>query len=218
MLELSRDSFLIHVVDDDAEFLDAIKFALGSANWRVQTYESARTFIEMADLSFPGCIVLDLNMPVMSGLQLQQWLSENKEGLQPIVFLTAYGNMNTAIHAFRHGAFDFLQKPFEPEALLEVIARAVKASEKEFLGRARESALSRWESLTEKQKLVFKDLQSGLSSAAIAEHLGISERTLQRHRQNVMRKLRIVRLADLLDFWEKLQEERRQELSHARPN
>ena len=107
MLEIKRDCFLIRVVDDDVELLDAIKFCLECADWRVAIYVSATSFLANENFEQPGCIILDINMPSISGLELQQFLNTCDHAL-PVVFLTGHGNMNTAIHAFRHGAVDFL--------------------------------------------------------------------------------------------------------------
>lgn len=207
MLNMRRDLYLIRVVDDDKELLEAIRFALECMDWRVITYSSANEFLENEQFIKPGCIILDINMPDVDGLQLQKLLNEHENPL-PIIFLTGHGSMNSAISAFRNGAFDFLQKPFEPEELLADIEKAMKHSEAEYLERQRASATNRWRSLTEKQIEVAKDLIAGLKSSAIAEHLGISERTLQRHRQNVFHKLGIKKVGELKEFQRSLLEEK----------
>lgn len=188
MLELKKEEYLIRVVDDNKLHLDAIKFALEADDWVVETYQSAEEFLNELDFSVRGCILLDIKMPTLTGPQVQEELNEYNS-LLPIIFLTGHGDMDTAIHAFRRGAFDFLQKPVDVRSLIEVITSALEKSDEWFRLAYEKSPQTLYDSLTDRQKQVLKDLKDGLDSKVIAEKLNISPRTLQRHRQNVLRKL-----------------------------
>ena len=190
MLELEKKEYLIRVVDDNKMHLDAIRFALEADDWVVATYLSAEQFLNELDFSIRGCILLDIKMPILSGPQVQEELNEYNT-LLPIIFLTGHGDMDTAIHAFRRGAFDFLQKPVDVQDLIKVITSALEKSDEWFRLAYEKSPQALYDSLTERQKQVLKDLKNDLDSKIIAEKLNISPRTLQRHRQNVLRKLGI---------------------------
>lgn len=190
MLELKKEEYLIRIVDDNKMHLDAIKFALEADDWIVETYLSAEQFLNELDFSIRGCIILDIKMPTLSGPQVQEELNEYNT-LLPIIFLSGHGDMDTAIHAFRRGAFDFLQKPVDVKELIKVITLALEKSDGNFRLAYEKSPQALYDSLTDRQKQVLKDLKDNLDSKIIAEKLNISPRTLQRHRQNVLRKLGI---------------------------
>lgn len=190
MLELKKEEYLIRIVDDNKMHLDAIKFALEADDWIVETYLSAEQFLNELDFSIRGCIILDIKMPTLSGPQVQEELNEYNT-LLPIIFLSGHGDMDTAIHAFRRGAFDFLQKPVDVKELIKVIKLALEKSDENFRLAYEKSPQALYDSLTDRQKQVLKDLKDNLDSKIIAEKLNISPRTLQRHRQNVLRKLGI---------------------------
>lgn len=212
MSELHRSQYLIRAVDDDEEHLDALRFALTAEGYHVQTYDGAQAFLDDFDIDIPGCIILDIRMPELSGTDLQEQLNELHCQI-PIIFLTGHGDMNLAIHAFRNGAFDFLQKPVKPEELIFTIDKAIDKSDQAYKDWMKTSALTRFNSLTERQKLVLKDMQSGLSCREIAEHFGSSERTIQRHRQNVMHKLGLRKISEISDFLKLVQKEQAREAS-----
>lgn len=212
MSELHRSQYLIRAVDDDEEHLDALRFALVADGYNVQTYASGQEFMDDYDPNTPGCIILDIRMPELSGTDLQELLNEQHCQI-PIIFLTGHGDMNLAIHAFRNGAFDFLQKPVKPEELILTIEKAIDKSDKTYKDWMKTSPLTRFNSLTDRQKLVLKDMQSGLSCRAIAEHLGSSERTIQRHRQNVMHKLGLKKIGEVNDFLKQVRREQEREAS-----
>lgn len=131
MQTLSKSSFMIRAVDDDPGVLDALRFALEASGWKIKTYTEPQKFLDELDLSQPGCLILDIRMPEMTGIELQELLNACQFDL-PIVFLTGHGDMNTAIHAFRAGAFDFLQKPVDLGELIVVLERVLKTCEQDY--------------------------------------------------------------------------------------
>ena len=203
MTEFRRSDCLIRAVDDDPDILDGLRFLLTANGWRIRTYGSAEAFLEEDDPTVPGCIILDIRMPALSGMELQECLVEQGSSL-PVIFLTGHGDMNMAIHAFRNGAFDFLQKPIDPGELLAAIEKSLAKSVAEFERTAAESPEVLYAALTDRQKQVLEDVAHGLEGKLIAEHLGISPRTLQRHRQNVMNKLKLKSPEEAARFLERL--------------
>lgn len=216
MHNFSRNKYLIRVVDDEKELLEAIEFILNTEGWRVKTYDDPEIFLNELDLSIPGCVILDVKMPQISGPEIQEILNE-KGVLLPIIFLTGHGDMNTAIHAFRNGALDFLQKPIDPDELMHAIMKAIDKEEKNIIERTRMSALARYNSLTDQQKRVIEDMALGLEREAISEHLGISLRTLQRHRQYAMKKLGLRNPEDVAGFLEQAKKEEQESVGVSNP-
>lgn len=188
MLDFRQDKYLIRALDDDEEHLEALEFVLNAEGWRMKGYSDCSSFLEDFDSSEPGCILLDIKMPDQSGTEVQEILNEMGNFL-PIIFLTGHGDLNLAVKTFRAGAFDFLQKPLDPEELFNSINRALESCDKEFKRRLESSPAVLYNTLTNRQKQVVLDMAKGVESHFIAEHLGISPRTLQRHRQNCLRKL-----------------------------
>lgn len=212
MTELIASRYLVRLIDDDEELLDALGFAIGLHGWKVRNYRSAEQFLEQGDFVSPGCIILDMRMPGKSGSELHEILREDGCPL-PVIFLTGHGDMQMAIHAFRGGAYDFLLKPVDPDELMQTIRKAIEKFEEQMRERRRSSPLSRYQTLTDREKVVLEDLQANLSSKEIAEHLGGSSRTIQRHRQNVMKKLGLTRTEEIRDFLQKVRVEQEALLS-----
>lgn len=204
MQTLSKSSFMIRAVDDDPGVLDALRFALEASGWKIKTYTEPQKFLDELDLSQPGCLILDIRMPEMTGIELQELLNARQFDL-PIVFLTGHGDMNTAIHAFRAGAFDFLQKPVDLGELIVVLERVLKTCEQDYAVCEASTPTAKFRQLTQRQKQVLQDLADGLDSKAIAEHLNISCRTLQRHRQNVLKILGLSSPQDAKEFLQKVE-------------
>ncbi len=188
MTEIRKSDFLVWVVDDDPDILDALRFSLEANGWSIRTYTSTNAFLEEVDMEQPGCIILDIRMPEITGIELQDILLD-RNCLLPVIFLTGHGDMNTAIRAFRHGAYDFLQKPASPGELLALLEQTKSRFEEKLSALSQMSPKTRYEQLTERQQQVLASLAAGLDTEAISQQLGISPRTLQRHRQNVMRLL-----------------------------
>lgn len=180
---------LVRLVDDDVEFLRSQKFFLDTFLPEVRTWESAEAFLAEDDLTRPGCLVLDIRMSGMSGLELQRLLEMRRSTLR-IIFLSAHGDIGTAVHAMRHGALDFLEKPVEPEVLLEKVRKAVDASMNDFAHeREIHQIESRLLSLTGREREVLDLAIEGLQNKEIAEKLGISVTTVKMYRSNAFMKL-----------------------------
>ena len=180
---------LVRLVDDDVEFLRSQKFFLDTFLPEVRTWESAEAFLAEDDLTRPGCLVLDIRMSGMSGLELQRLLEMRHSTLR-IIFLSAHGDIGTAVHAMRHGALDFLEKPVEPEVLLEKVRKAVDASMNDFAHeREIHQIESRLLSLTGREREVLDLAIEGLQNKELAEKLGISVTTVKMYRSNAFMKL-----------------------------
>ena len=180
---------LIRLVDDDREFCNAQIFALRMAGFDAVGFESAEAFLRDDDVRRPGCVVLDVRMDGMSGLDCLRKLRDAGRDI-PIVFLSGHGDIDMALWAVKHGAADFLQKPVRTERLVESCRRLIVWHEKELDRKARESALSEtWETLTPKEKEAARAMAAGLSAKRAAYEWGVSEQAVKMHRSSVYRKL-----------------------------
>lgn len=186
---MKKQDYVIRILDDDEEFLDAINFLLTTEGWKTAVFSSASEFLSNIG-DAPGCIILDVRMPVLSGPEVQAQLIEKRTRL-PIVFLTGHGNLDLAVHVFRSGAWDFLQKPITKTALLTAIERAIAEDDKRREVALQGSPLGRWQLLTQREKEIVRDVGLFLSNKAIAEKRGISERTVESHRASALKKLGI---------------------------
>ena len=189
---MSESDAIIFVVDDDAAMRRSLAYLFDSAGWQVQTFESARDFLQRYDGHVPGCLLLDVRMPLMSGLELQQELN-NKTGHAislPVIFLSGHGDLAMAVQTMKAGACDFLEKPCKDQVLLDAVSRAVARSVEESRSAASantaQSALAR---LTAREREVALRMAEGKASKVIARELGISDKTVQVHRHNTMEKL-----------------------------
>jgi RNA polymerase sigma factor (sigma-70 family) len=195
---------MIHVVDDDAPFRTAIGRLLEASGYRVVLYDSAEQLLAGVTLNEPGCILLDVRMPGLSGPQLQSRLLDLGNHL-PIVFLTAHGDIPTSVQAIKAGAEDFLTKPVAKEKLLAAIDRALARDTQR---RARSDELAalraRVARLTPREREVFELVVRGKLNKQIAGELGTSERTVKAHRQKVMEKCATRSLAELVLIAERL--------------
>lgn len=189
----------VHVIDDNSAVRDAIRWLIEQVGFTAQIFASAAEFLEAYHEDMAGCIVLDIRMPGMSGLDLQQKLVEMGATL-PIIIITGHGDVPVTVRAMKAGAFEFLQKPFSDQALLDSISAAMKGHAALVADRQRtlqtKQALS---SLTAREWEVLKLLRRGKSSKVIASDLGISVRTVEGHRANIMAKLGVRTLAQMVD-------------------
>lgn len=187
----------IFVVDDDAAMRRSLEYLFDSAGWRVASFESAQDFLDRYDGHKPGCLVLDVRMPLISGLELQQILKE-RGVLLPIVFLTGHGDVPVAVQAMKNGACDFLEKPCNDQALLDTAARAVKRCielcRRNTQQRELQSALA---ALTPREREVVALVALGKPNKMIARELAISEKTVQVHRYHAMEKLGVHSAAEI---------------------
>ncbi|WP_290372252.1 response regulator [uncultured Parasutterella sp.] len=188
----------IRVVDDDEDLLESLEFLLESEGWKVKTYSSAQDFLRNDAASVTGCLISDIRMPGMTGLELQKEMNDRHIHL-PIIFLTAHGDIDMAVSAVKAGAIEFLQKPVDQERLLKVVADCARKSAKGYslLSFDIFEARRHWDALTEKEKTVLKFVAAGLMNKEVAERLGNSVRTIENHRGNGLKKLQIHTMAEL---------------------
>lgn len=187
----------IFLVDDDASFLRATSRLLRASGFAVKTFASAADFFSQRDQDAIGCLVADLQMPGMDGLELQAALARTRSPL-PILFLTGHGDIPSSVRAMRGGAEDFLVKTAPKVALLDAIRRAVARDERERKTRAqRREANERIGTLTEREREVFGHVIRGRLNKQIADDLGITERTVKCHRQSITTKLGVPSVAEL---------------------
>ncbi len=188
---------LIHVVDDDAALRASVVYLLGSVGWQACEYLSAETFLAKLDRSRPGCALLDVRMPGMSGLELQRAL--RAEGVElPVIFITGHGDVSLAVQAMKEGAVDMLEKPFRDQVLLDTVASAVRSSVAAHEARGRQRALASLHgSLTPRECQVARLVGQGLPNKRIARDLAISEKTVHIHRAHVMEKMGVHSAAEL---------------------
>jgi RNA polymerase sigma factor (sigma-70 family) len=195
---------VIHVVDDDPSFRKAISRLLTTSGYSVVAYQSAAEFLVKPLAEGPGCLLLDVHMPGLTGTELQAHLSASGSSL-PIVFLTGQGDIPTSVQAIRAGADDFLTKPVSRKVLLASIERALSRHEKQRQDSARiEKLQALLKSLTPREHEVFIRMASGKLNKQIAHELGTSERTVKAHRHAVMEKLKVRSLAAAVVLAERL--------------
>jgi two-component system response regulator FixJ len=188
---------VLFVVDDDAAMRRSLAYLFDSAGWKVASFESARDFLERYDGHVPGCLVLDVRMPLMSGLGLQQTLKE--KGIHvPIIFLTGHGDLAMAVQAMKTGACDFLEKPCKDQVLLDAVACAVQRSIVEGrIRRTTRTAQTALATLTAREREVAHLMAEGKPNKIIARELAISDKTVQVHRHNTMEKLGVHSAAEI---------------------
>jgi FixJ family two-component response regulator len=190
----------IFIVDDDASFRNAISRLLRAGGYAVQTFASATEFLQSGCTDAPGCVLLDLQMPGPSGLDLQSALARSASPL-PIVFLTGQGDIPTSVHAMRAGAEDFLTKPVKKDILFQAIERALARDARERQHRTRRRELrARFEALTPREREVLAHVLRGQLNKQTAADLDIDERSVKRHRTNLMGKLQVQSVAELIRF------------------
>lgn len=188
---------LVRIVDDDPDQLASLEIMLSAEGWDVACYERASDFFAEDTPSRPGCLILDVRMPEISGLEMQEELNRREYPL-PILFLTGHGDVDMAVHTLKKGAKDFLLKPVDAPRLLTSVATIVQEDCDQRAMPLDSAAWKRkFRELTEREQEIVRYVASGLLNRQIAERLGISERTVHAHRLSAYRKLNVHNVADL---------------------
>jgi FixJ family two-component response regulator len=201
---MTTSDHVVFIVDDDGRVREALCELLESHGMRAFTFGTAREYIDARKPDLPACLVLDVELPDINGLDLQGQISDGNH--PPIVFITGHGDIPSSVRAIKRGAVDFLAKPFSDTDLLDAIGSALARDESTRAERAELSLLrQRYAELTPREREVLALVVSGLLNKQSAAELGISEVTLQIHRRNAMKKMAASSLADLVRFAEKLQ-------------
>jgi FixJ family two-component response regulator len=192
------DSPTVYVVDDDPDIRHAMGYLLASVDIKYEIYESASKFLDSYNPNIAACLVLDIRMPGMSGLDLKNQLHADDIAL-PVIFVTGHGDVPMAVDAMRSGAFDFIQKPFRDQELLDRINEAMKANEKKRTEEDQRSTIvEKWKKLTPREKEVANLVVTGKPNKVIAYELDVSQRTVEIHRARVMEKTGAKSLAQLV--------------------
>lgn len=195
----------IFIVDDDPSVLRSLARLFSTEGYRVDTFPTAQHLLEEKDLERGGCVVLDLRMPVMSGLAVQEVLARQGRIL-PAVFISGYADVPAIVSAIKGGAIDFLLKPYDEDALLEAVARAIQQGREQRSRREERRRLeARRARLTPRELQVARLVAAGLLSKQIAGELGTAEGTVALHRSRVMRKLEVDSVADLVRLLDRLE-------------
>jgi FixJ family two-component response regulator len=188
----------VFVIDDDQAVRDSLGLLLKSMGTRASLFDSAQAFLDAWDPAMRGCIVLDIRMPGMSGMELQQRLKSQRCDI-PIIFVTGHGDVPMAVEAMHQGAFDFIQKPFRDQELLDRINQALAwDAEHRSEEDQRRGVQERYASLTPREREVMDCVVRGLANKVIAMDLDLSQRTVEIHRARVMEKMNARSLADLV--------------------
>jgi RNA polymerase sigma factor (sigma-70 family) len=179
----------VYVVDDDDAVRDSLLELLGSVGVEAKGFSSAQKFLEDFETAMNGCLVLDIRMPGMSGLELQQKLAE-RGSILPVIFITGHGDVPMAVEAMKRGATEFIQKPFRDQELLDCIHSALESSrEKHKRQDEKRQVQKRLDTLTEREKEVLDRIVSGQANKVIAIELDISQRTVENHRARILEKM-----------------------------
>jgi FixJ family two-component response regulator len=204
---MSHATSIVFVVDDDISVRESLELLIRSEGWQPETFSSAQQFLSHPRMPVPSCLVLDISMPGVNGLDLQKRVAVEQPDV-PIIFITGHGDVPKSVQAMKAGAVEFLTKPFPNDTLLDAIRNALERS-RSFLGQAREiqDLRTRYEELTQREQEVMKLVVSGLLNKQIGGELGISEITVKAHRGKVMLKMKADSLADLVRMAGKLRME-----------
>jgi FixJ family two-component response regulator len=198
-----RSNATVFVVDDDAAVRRSLERLIRTVGLDVVTFSTAQEFLEHGPPDGPACLVLDVRMPGLSGLDLQKKLTEAGFGI-PVIIMTGHGTIPMSVRAMKAGAVDFLQKPFDEQVLLDAVNQALERDRATRKTEAqRLEALRRMEALTPREREVFEQVVRGLLNKQIAAELGASEKTIKVHRARVMQKMEADSLADLVRMAER---------------
>ena len=195
---------MVFIVDDDAPMRESLKNLLRSVGLRVEAFPSAQEFLRSARPDVPSCLVLDVRLPGLSGLDLQKQMAEGDRDM-PIIFITGHGDIPMTVQAMKAGAVEFLTKPFRDQELLDAVQHALARDRQAREQRAQSEALRRrYRLLTPRERDVLARVVAGLLNKQIAGELGTSEASVKVHRQHVMEKMGATSLADLVRMADRL--------------
>jgi len=197
---ISHASPIVFVVDDDISVRESLELLIRHEGLEVETFTSAQEFLTRSRAFVPSCLVLDISLPGLNGLELQKCVSVERPDM-PIIFITGHGNIPMTVQAMKAGAVEFLTKPFSDEVLLRAIRSAVERS-KVLIGREAElrTLKARYASLTSRERDVMVRVATGLANKQVGSELGISEITVKAHRGSMMRKMKAESLAELVNI------------------
>ena len=201
---MSQASPVVFVVDDDVSIRESLEALLQKAGWCVETFDSALKFLARPPVVVPNCLVLDIALPGLNGLDLQKQMVVERPGM-PIIFITGQGDIPMTVQAMKTGAIEFLTKPYKGDVLLQSIRSAVERS-KALLGREEETQIlkARYADLTSRERDVMSLVVVGLLNKQVGSRLGISEITVKKHRGNAMRKMKAESLVELAKMAKRL--------------
>ena len=195
---MPSDKAVVHVIDDDEAVRQSLVFLLGTAGLEVRTYDSATAFLDALPNVVAGCVITDVRMPVVSGIELLRRLRKLKLAV-PVIVITGHGDVPLAVEAMKMGAADFLEKPFDDEALLASVRSALNALDRDRKREVERSEIeSRLSGLSSREREVLEGLVAGQANKQIAHALGISPRTIEIYRANLMTKMQAASLSDLV--------------------
>ena len=195
---MPSDKARVHVIDDDEAMRESLAFLLGAAGLQVRTYESALGFLDVAPNAEAGCVITDVRMPGLSGVDLLRRLRQLKIGI-PVIVITGHGDVPLAVEAMKIGALDFLEKPFDDEVLLASVRSALNQLNQDQKRQAERNEIERrLAALSNRERDVLEGLVSGHANKQIAYDLGISPRTIEIYRANLMTKMQAASLSDLV--------------------
>lgn len=195
---MMSSSGTVFVVDDDQEVRDALQLLMESVGLSVETFESAQSYLDQFDPERPGCLVLDVRMPGMSGLDLQARLTAERLH-PPVIIITGHGDVPMAVRAVQAGAVDFIEKPFNDQSLLDGVHRAIEQdAEQRGVASRLADIETRYQRLTPREREVLEQVVAGKRNKVIAADLGVSQSTVEAHRARVMEKMEAATLSDLM--------------------
>lgn len=191
----------VFIVDDDKTIREALRWLMETASLSVKEYRTADDFFAVYDENMVGCLLLDVRMPGMSGIELQRRIASNGEGL-PIIIITGHADVPMAIEAMKNGVFDFIEKPFNNQSLLDIVQKAIEKSILHIREQAKKDDNNKkLSTLTPRERQVLDFVVKGETSKSVAHNLGISKKTVDSHRAKIMKKLSARSLADLVGIY-----------------